>query len=124
MFLTGKVLRQTDFEKPDLRLFAEIDGKRTQDTFLDDQSLILDTEKGLILILGCAHSGMVNIIHHVIQKTKKENFYAILGGTHLDFLTPDQLEASIRSLKQMKVEKIGVSHCTGLRASSRLYQEF
>jgi len=55
---------------------------------------------------------------------KKEHFYAILGGTHLDFLTPDQLEASIRSLKQRWVEKIGVSHCTGMRASSRLYQEF
>ena len=124
MFLTGEVPRQTDFEKPDLRLFAEIDGKRTQDTFLDDQSLILDTEKGLVLILGCAHSGMVNIIHHVIQKTKKEKFYAILGGTHLDFLTQEQLEASIQSLKKIGAEKIGVSHCTGMKAAFRLHQEF
>jgi 7,8-dihydropterin-6-yl-methyl-4-(beta-D-ribofuranosyl)aminobenzene 5'-phosphate synthase len=124
MFLTGEVPRQTEFEKADPRLFLERDGIISPDTFADDQSLILDTEKGLVLVLGCAHSGMINIINHVIHKMKKQHFYAILGGTHLDFLTPDQLEASIRSLKQREVEKIGVSHCTGMRASSRLYQEF
>jgi 7,8-dihydropterin-6-yl-methyl-4-(beta-D-ribofuranosyl)aminobenzene 5'-phosphate synthase len=124
IFLTGEVPRKTGFEKPDPRLFTEIHGKTVQDTFPDDQSLILDSEKGLILILGCAHSGMINIIHHVMDKTGKEAFYAILGGTHLDFLTPEQLEESITFLKKMKIEKIGVSHCTGMRAACRLHQEF
>ncbi len=124
IFLTGEVPRKTPFEKPDPRLFSEIDGKTTQDIFLDDQSPILETDKGLVLILGCAHSGMINIIHHFIAKTGKEKFYAILGGTHLDFLTPEQLEESIKSLKKMGIEKIGVSHCTGLRAAFRLQQEF
>jgi 7,8-dihydropterin-6-yl-methyl-4-(beta-D-ribofuranosyl)aminobenzene 5'-phosphate synthase len=124
IFLTGEVPRKTSFEKQDPRLFSEIDGKTTQDIFLDDQSLILDTEKGLILILGCAHSGMINIIHHIVDKTGKEKFYAILGGTHLDFLTPEQLEESIQSLKKMEIEKIGVSHCTGMRAAFRFHQTF
>lgn len=124
VFLTGEVPRKTSFEKPDPGLFAEIDGKINQDVFSDDQSLILDTKKGLILVLGCAHSGMINIIHHVIHKTKKEKFYAILGGTHLDFLTPGQLDESIKALKKIKIEKIGVCHCTGMRAAFRLHQEF
>ncbi len=124
MFLTGEVPRKTFFEKPDPRLFSEIDGKTAPDIFLDDQSLILDTEKGLVLILGCAHSGMINILHHVIHKTGKDKFHAILGGTHLDFLTQEQLEESIKALKQIKIEKIGVSHCTGMRAAFRLHQEF
>lgn len=124
IFLTGEVPRKTLFEKPDPRLFREIDGKAIQDIFSDDQSLIIDTEKGLVLILGCAHSGMINIINHVINKTGKENFHAILGGTHLDFLTPEQLEESIKSLKKMKIKKIGVSHCTGMRTAFRLHQEF
>jgi len=124
LFLTGEVPRKTPFEKPDTRLFTEMDGKTTQDVFLDDQSLILDTKKGLIVLLGCAHSGMINIINHVINKTGKEIFYAILGGTHLDFLTPEQLEESIKSLKKMGIEKIGVSHCTGMKAAFRLHQEF
>jgi 7,8-dihydropterin-6-yl-methyl-4-(beta-D-ribofuranosyl)aminobenzene 5'-phosphate synthase len=124
MFLTGEVPRKTPFEKPDPRLFSEIDGKTTQDIFLDDQSLILDTDKGVILILGCAHSGMINIINHVINKTGKQKFYAILGGTHLDFLTPEQLEESTKSLKRIEIEKIAVSHCTGMRAAFRLTREF
>ena len=124
IFLTGEVPRKTSFEKPDPGLFSDIDGKTDQDTFLDDQSLILDTGKGLILILGCAHSGMINIINYVIHKTGKENFYAILGGTHLDFLTPEQLDESIKVLKRIKIEKIGVCHCTGMRAAFRLHQEF
>jgi 7,8-dihydropterin-6-yl-methyl-4-(beta-D-ribofuranosyl)aminobenzene 5'-phosphate synthase len=124
IFLTGEVPRKTPFEKPDPRLFSKIDGKTVQDTFSDDQSLILNSEKGLILILGCAHSGMINIINHVIDKTGKEKFHAILGGTHLDFLTAEQLEESIKSLKKMEIERIGVSHCTGMRAAFRLHQEF
>jgi len=124
VFLTGEVPRETAFEKSDPKLFREVQGKTVQDTLPDDQSLILDTEKGLILIFGCAHSGMINIMHHVIRQMNKDHFYAVLGGTHLDFLTPEQLEESIRSLKEMNVTRIGVSHCTGLRAAFRLQQEF
>ena len=123
IFLTGEVPRKTSFEKPDPKLFSEIDGKTTQDLFLD-VSLILDTDKGMVLILGCAHSGMINIIHHVMKRTGKEKFFAILGRTHLDFLTPEQLEESIKSLKKIEIEKIGVSHCTGMKAAFRLQQEF
>jgi 7,8-dihydropterin-6-yl-methyl-4-(beta-D-ribofuranosyl)aminobenzene 5'-phosphate synthase len=124
VLLTGEVPRKTSFENPDPRLFAEVGGKIGLDTFSDDQSLILDTDKGMILILGCAHSGMINIINHVTYKTGKDKFYAILGGTHLDFLTSEQLEESIRALKKMKIEKIWVCHCTGMRAAFRLHQEF
>ncbi len=124
VFLTGEVPRKTSFEKPDPVLFSEIDGKMEQDIFSDDQSLILDTKRGLILVLGCAHSGMINIINYVIDKTGKDKFYAVLGGTHLDFLAPEQLEESIKVLKKMRIEKIGVCHCTGMRAAFRLQQEF
>lgn len=124
IYLTGEVPRKTSFEKPDPRLFVEDEGKLSQDPLLDDQSLILDTEKGLVLILGCAHSGMINILHHVIQKTGKDKFHALLGGTHLDFMSPEQLEESIKALKQVRVDRIGVSHCTGMGAAFRLHQEF
>jgi len=124
MFLTGEVPRITPFEKPSTTLFTEINGKTAQDVFLDDQALILDTDKGLILILGCAHAGMINTVQHVIQKTGKEKFFAILGGTHLDFMDPEQLEESINVLKRMDLARISVCHCTGMRAASRLHQEF
>jgi 7,8-dihydropterin-6-yl-methyl-4-(beta-D-ribofuranosyl)aminobenzene 5'-phosphate synthase len=124
VFLTGEVPRNTSFEKNDPKLFREMDGKIVPDPLSDDQSVVLDTEKGLVLVFGCAHSGMVNTINHVVQRMKKDHFHAILGGTHLGFLAPEQLEESIRFLKGMKVDRIGVSHCTGFRGASRLQQEF
>jgi 7,8-dihydropterin-6-yl-methyl-4-(beta-D-ribofuranosyl)aminobenzene 5'-phosphate synthase len=124
IFLTGEVPRKTPFEKPDPNLFVITGGNRVPDKFRDDQSLVLDTPEGLIIIFGCAHSGMINTIYHVMEKTGKEKIYGLLGGTHLGFLTPEQLEESIDALKGLKVENIGVSHCTGMKASMRLAQEF
>lgn len=124
LFLTGEVPRRTSFEKPDPRLFAKVKGEWVPDQFPDDQSLVLDTPRGLVIIFGCAHSGMINTINHVMEKTGKEKICALLGGTHLGFLTPEQLEESIDALKGLAVENIGVSHCTGMKASMRLAQEF
>jgi 7,8-dihydropterin-6-yl-methyl-4-(beta-D-ribofuranosyl)aminobenzene 5'-phosphate synthase len=124
LFLTGEVPRRTAFEKPDPGLFVERNGKIEQDVFADDQSLVIDTGKGLILVLGCAHSGLVNILNHVVAKTGKDRFHAILGGTHLGFLTPAQLEETIGVLKKMTIERIGASHCTGMTPAFRLHQEF
>jgi 7,8-dihydropterin-6-yl-methyl-4-(beta-D-ribofuranosyl)aminobenzene 5'-phosphate synthase len=124
VFLTGEVPRNTSFEKPDPRLFAKMNGDWVTDQFLDDQSLVLDTPKGLVIIFGCAHSGMINTINHVMEKMGMDKIYAILGGTHLQFLTSEQLEESIEAIKRLAVEYIGVSHCTGMRASMRLAQEF
>ena len=124
IFLTGEVPRNTPFEKSDPRLFAKLNGDWVTDQFLDDQSLVVDTPKGLVIIFGCAHSGMINTINHVMEKTGKEKIYALLGGTHLQFLTPEQLEESIDAIKKLGVEHIGVSHCTGMKATIRLAQEF
>jgi len=124
VFLTGEVPRKTPFEKSDPRLFAKAGSDWVPDKFRDDQSLVLDTAKGLIVIFGCAHSGMINTIYHVMEKTGKEKIYGLLGGTHLGFLTPEQLEESIDALKGLAVENIGVSHCTGMKASMRLAHEF
>jgi 7,8-dihydropterin-6-yl-methyl-4-(beta-D-ribofuranosyl)aminobenzene 5'-phosphate synthase len=124
VFLTGEVPRKTSFEKLDPKLFTEIEGKTDPDVFLDDQSLVLDTGRGLLVILGCAHSGVINILNHVITKTGKDKFYAIVGGTHLDFLAPEQLEESIKALRKMQIERIGASHCTGMGGAFRLHQEF
>jgi len=124
IFLTGEVPRKTQFEKPDPRLFAKEQGNWVPDRFLDDQSLVLETPRGLVIIFGCAHSGMINTINYVKERTGVERIYALLGGTHLQFLTPEQLEESIDAIKGLAVRYIGVSHCTGMRASMRLAQEF
>jgi 7,8-dihydropterin-6-yl-methyl-4-(beta-D-ribofuranosyl)aminobenzene 5'-phosphate synthase len=85
---------------------------------------VLMGSKGLVLVLGCAHAGMVNIMEYVIKKTGQERIFAVLGGTHLDFASPLQVEETIRALKKFKIEKLGVSHCTGWKAALRLSAEF
>jgi 7,8-dihydropterin-6-yl-methyl-4-(beta-D-ribofuranosyl)aminobenzene 5'-phosphate synthase len=124
MFLTGEVPRITAFETGDPKLFAEVGGKLIPDPFLDDQSLVVESREGLVLLLGCAHSGLINILTHVAAQTGKDRIYAVLGGTHLDFSSPPQVEETITALKKFRVERIGVSHCTGLKAAARLFAEF
>lgn len=124
LFLTGEIPRLTDFEKGDPHLFAYINGELVFDPILDDQSLVIETERGLIVILGCAHSGMINILKYIIEKAAKDRIYSVIGGTHLGSCSIEQLEKTIEALKEYDVERIGLSHCTGMRASLRLAQEF
>ena len=124
IFLTGEVPRETSFETLDPQLKCKIGNEYVVDSFADDQSVILDTSRGLVIIFGCAHSGMINIINHAIEKTGKDRIHGLIGGTHLGFLGQKRLEASIVALKKFSIDFIGVSHCTGFRAAARLYQEF
>jgi 7,8-dihydropterin-6-yl-methyl-4-(beta-D-ribofuranosyl)aminobenzene 5'-phosphate synthase len=124
IFLTGEVPRSTSFEGSDSRLLALKNGEYRTDEFKDDQSMVLDTPKGLVVIFGCAHAGMVNTLRYAMDRVGNEKIHAIIGGTHLAFLAEEQLEASIKTLKELSVQRIGVSHCTGLRAASRLAHEF
>jgi len=126
MFLTGEVPRLTNFEKGDPHLFAYIDddSEWISDPILDDQSLVIDTDRGLVIVLGCAHSGILNILNHIIEKTAKDRIASLIGGTHLGTCGSEQLENTIRALKEYDVEKIGLSHCTGLETSFRFIKEF
>jgi len=124
MFLTGEVPRQTEFEKADKRLTVMKNGEKVQDPFKDDQTLVIRTGKGLVVVLGCAHSGMINTLNHIRSKLPEENFYMVIGGTHMGFLDPAQVEMTITALQAFAFEKIGVSHCTGLPAAARLKQAF
>ena len=124
LMLSGEILRLTEFEKSSKRFLLKTGEGYTQDLIFDDQTLIVNTEEGLIIILGCSHSGMINIINHIIDKTGKNHIRTIIGGTHLGPASEETKEKTIQALKKFDIEKIGVSHCTGLETSMRLFQEF
>ena len=124
IYLTGEVPRITDFEKGDKRLLVEDNGRFVPDPLLDDQSLILKTKNGLVIILGCAHSGLINILQHILSHFKDEKIHTVIGGTHLGFLKEEQLDKTISHLKRYDFKSLGASHCTGLKAAARLFQEF
>jgi len=126
IYFSGEVPKETDFEHPDTRLKVEHSGKMTNDPLLDDISLLVETDQGPIILLGCAHSGMVNVMNHFSAKTGHKTFHAVIGGTHLGFMTDlgQQLEKSMDALDDYKVDLIAVSHCTGQQAAAVCYHRF
>ena len=125
IFLTGEVPRETAFEGGDMGdRFAIQDGKEISDIIPDDQSLIIHTTKGLLIVLGCAHAGVINVINHIINKSSSDNIYAIVGGTHIGFSGEVQLRESIIALKSFQIQNLIPSHCTGLAAITRIKEEF
>jgi len=95
-----------------------------QDDLPDDQSLYIRTDLGLVIIMGCAHRGMINIINHARKLMEEERVYMVLGGTHLVSASKHQLDSTIEDLKKINSRWIGVSHCTGLMVSTVLANEF
>lgn len=124
LYLTGEVPRSSVFEKPDSRLVIKKAGNIFPDLLKDDQSAILKTRKGLVVIFGCAHSGMINTLQHIKRNMPDDKLYMVIGGTHLGFLSDGQVAASIDCLRGFAIEKIGVSHCTGAKASLQLMNAF
>ena len=94
------------------------------DPLRDDQAIFVKTTPGLLVVLGCAHRGIINTLHHARKVTGVENIYCVIGGTHLLRASELQMEMTIATLREFGVERLGVSHCTGMPAAIRLAQEF
>ncbi|MFC2068947.1 MBL fold metallo-hydrolase [Chloroflexota bacterium] len=121
---TGEIPMSSGYEEIENSLFVKEAGTLNPDPLADDLALIIDTHFGLVIVLGCAHRGMINTLRHAQNLTSKELVYAVIGGTHLFRASEERLERTIVDLKQMGIQRLGVSHCTGFRASARLAQEF
>jgi len=116
----GEVPRITSFES---KTTAFVDQNGNDDFVNDDSGMALLTSKGLVVVSGCAHSGIGNMIIHAREVTGIENIYAVIGGFHL--VADDELtHQTIDFLKKMKVEKVMPSHCTQFPALVALHKEF
>lgn len=81
--------------------------------FIKEQALVLDTKKGTVVVTGCAHPGIVNIVKKAEEMMHRDKTYLALGGFHLMAYRVSGIKEIIKGLKNCKVEKIGPSHCTG-----------
>jgi 7,8-dihydropterin-6-yl-methyl-4-(beta-D-ribofuranosyl)aminobenzene 5'-phosphate synthase len=125
LYCSGEVPRRTNFEKGDPHLvIPDGHGGYCPDPLRDDLSLALRTDRGLVILLGCAHAGVINIIDHFKEQSGDERICALIGGTHLGPASEEQFQATLTMLKQNRIGKIGLSHCTGLNRGAQLYQEF
>jgi len=121
---SGEIPMASGYEEIDKNLFVKKDGVLQPDPLADDLALVIDTDFGLVVILGCGHRGVVNTLRHAQKLTGKEMIYAVIGGIHLFRASDEQIEMTIAELQGMGIQKLGVSHCTGFKASTRLSQKF
>ena len=125
LHLTGEVPRVTDFEPADPTMkIRDEDGGWRQDELRDDLSLVVETERGLVVVLGCAHAGLINILTHIKAHLPGQPIHMVIGGTHLGFADARQFDATVAALRQFGIERLGASHCTGLANCGRLQQAF
>lgn len=125
LMLSGDVprLHKEESGDPNLIVFSE-EHQQIADPLHDDLSLFINTDKGLVILLGCAHAGLLNIIDHALKVTGQDKIHMILGGTHLKFCGKEQMDATLSRLTELDVDRIGASHCTGLRGATILAEHF
>jgi 7,8-dihydropterin-6-yl-methyl-4-(beta-D-ribofuranosyl)aminobenzene 5'-phosphate synthase len=121
---TGEVPVVTDFEKvgEDYMLIKVDDGYQ-RDQFPDDRALIVKTEVGLVVILGCAHRCLINTLYHAQNLTGIKRIHTVVGGCHLIHASEQRITKTIGALKDLDVQRVGVSHCTGLKAATIMAAE-
>jgi len=123
LFVTSRIPRITDFEDANSFFFVD-ENCQKPDTFPDDQAMFFDSPKGLIVLLGCAHAGVVNTLHYVAKLSGEKRIYAVIGGMHLLNASVERIEHTIEVFKQYDVQKIGLAHCTGSKAIEKFKSVF
>ncbi|MFC1903111.1 MBL fold metallo-hydrolase, partial [Chloroflexota bacterium] len=121
---TGEVPMVTEYEEVGSERFIKEDSGWKPDGLLDDRALIVRIKQGLVIILGCAHRGIINTIYHAQQLTGVERIYAVVGGAHLLNASEERLRLTISALRELGVQKLGLCHCTGMPQTAVLAQEF
>jgi len=124
ILITGEVPMASDFETIDGNMFVKNGDAYTHDALADDQALAVKTEKGLVVVLGCAHRGVVNTLCHLQEITGVEKIHAVIGGTHLMRAGSRRIEQTMAALDKFGIEQIGVSHCTGMPAAMAFAAHF
>jgi 7,8-dihydropterin-6-yl-methyl-4-(beta-D-ribofuranosyl)aminobenzene 5'-phosphate synthase len=126
VLVTGEVERTTPFEKGLPNATLERNGKEEKDPIRDDQALVIHLKgKGLVIVSGCAHAGIVNTVLHAKKITGVNKVYAVIGGFHLSGPTFEPIiEQTVKALKEMNLKMIVPMHCTGWKAIQRFSEAF
>jgi len=123
LMLTGPVPRTTDFEDTGGAFF--LDSSCTQpDDLIDDQAAFVETPSGTCVVLGCAHAGIINTLHHVRTLTGNRPIHTVVGGMHLLNASPFRMSRTVAELRRLGVRRLLPCHCTGFAAMAQLWTEF
>lgn len=126
VLVTGQIERTTEFEKGQPTNHAWIDGQWVPDPWIyDDQAVVMHLRgKGLVILTGCGHAGVINIVRDARRLTGVEPIHAIIGGFHLTGAYFDPIIApTVAALKQIAPAVLVPEHCTGWKAQVAIARE-
>ncbi|MBT3191466.1 MAG: MBL fold metallo-hydrolase [Verrucomicrobia bacterium] len=121
--VTGPIPRHTDFEDVGGPFFKD-EACREPDDLIDDQAAFVDTSNGIVIILGCAHSGIINTLRYVRELLPKRPIHTVIGGTHLVTANEVRIRRTVEALREFEIQRLIPLHCTGFAAAARLWNEF
>ncbi len=123
-YSTGKIDRITSYEKVPASMQVKRGDKIEPDIFPGEQALFFNVKgKGLVVLSGCAHCGIVNTVRHAQKSSGTEKVHAIMGGFHLINAKPELIQNTVADIKAMKPDHIVGTHCTGFRAMTAISRE-
>ncbi len=121
--VTGEIPRRHAIEDTGGPFYQDADRTRS-DPLPDDQALYIETKAGLVVILGCGHSGVINTLDYIQQLTDGQTIHAVIGGMHLLRATEERLSFTETHLDRLGVRYLSPNHCTGLEAVCRFKARF
>jgi len=121
--LTGPIPRQTDFEDTGGPFFKDPNCSEP-DELIDDQAAFFETLSGTVVVLGCAHAGVINTLRYVQTLTNNRPIHTVIGGMHLHSASPERMDKTVAELHRLDVQRLIPCHCTGFAAMARLWNEF
>jgi 7,8-dihydropterin-6-yl-methyl-4-(beta-D-ribofuranosyl)aminobenzene 5'-phosphate synthase len=123
LWCTGAIPRTNDYEDTGGAFFKD-ESCREPDMLPDDQAVFLITRAGTVVILGCAHAGVINTLHYIRTLTENCPIHAVVGGMHLLHASLRRMEITVAELRRLGVNRLMPCHCTGFAARARLWHEF
>lgn len=120
---TGEIPRLTGYEDTGGDFFSDPDCHQP-DLLIDDQALFFDTDLGTVVLLGCAHSGVINTLRYIRTLNDDRPIHAVLGGMHLGQASAERLRQTISDLEQFGIQMLAPGHCTGPAATAALWHAF
>jgi 7,8-dihydropterin-6-yl-methyl-4-(beta-D-ribofuranosyl)aminobenzene 5'-phosphate synthase len=119
-WLTGPVPRKYPERNWSVSGKVQTPAGLVEDTIPEDQSLVLNTPEGLVVVTGCGHAGIINILTFAQEEFPNQRVQAVVGGLHLFPATDEQLDWTADKMKDFKVANLMGAHCTGIEAVYRI----
>jgi 7,8-dihydropterin-6-yl-methyl-4-(beta-D-ribofuranosyl)aminobenzene 5'-phosphate synthase len=123
VWLTGPIPRRHPAEAPEAGFCLDPEG-RIDDELVDDQALVVQTAAGCVVVLGCAHAGLINTLEQVAALGPGEPVRAVVGGLHLRSAPPERVAWTIEALRRFDTGVLCPAHCTGAAALVALWSAF